>query len=315
MKKDIKNLKNEYGIDLFNDFILDNSDTFYFYIDLTLGDILTSPIQKINNYFPHNIQLDKHNIESIFLNINTVAEEVELQGYNRYVQKQKDLITSVIEKKKVKINLPLIYINDIFFLEINLKYFEDKNLVIGLMRDNTEDRLIVEQLLRSSNKDFLTGLFNRNTCTYHLKSISQENESSYIFMADLNSFKLVNDVYGHHKGDEVLKEFAERLMKIPNDQIIFYRLAGDEFIAQVKNMTFEEIIELANKINECAVYTSFEDMKVSASVGIIKYQEGMTDVEILRYVDFAMYEAKRQRKHCYAYLSYEELKNIESRLK
>lgn len=307
-------LKEKYNIDIFTDFILHNDDTFYFYLDLNEDTLFNAQFHQIKGDFPIALKTEnKLNLNEMFNHINKRCERIEVWGEEKFLASLHSDLNKVFEGEKARVVFPLKIDNNPYFLEVKILYFKESNIVVGTFLDVTEESKISEELYVKSYKDILTGLFNRNTCMFHLRTIPK-NSNKHIIMIDLNSFKLVNDIYGHNKGDEVLHNFGQNLKNLANEKIIFYRLAGDEFICQTTDMSLKEVIELSKQINECAKNTSFLDMKISASIGIIKVEDDMDESDILRYVDFAMYEAKRTPNKFYSYLDRAELKLIEKRL-
>ncbi|MBQ7219340.1 MAG: GGDEF domain-containing protein [Ruminococcus sp.] len=119
-----------------------------------------------------------------------------------------------------------------------VNYIKEKNKAIGL---NKSLELI-------ANHDSTTRLQNRyalNQCVndYVGKDIC-------VAMGDINSFKAVNDTYGHPAGDDVLKRFSEILLRFFKDEEI-YRYGGDEFLIVVSGNDIETFEEKFKKINEC----------------------------------------------------------------
>ena len=93
-----------------------------------------------------------------------------------------------------------------------------------------------------ANIDFLTKLYNRSYCLESIDELIKDNRKFSIFNIDLNKFKIVNDVYGHHIGDIVLEEVGKRFKSLQKEDLFFTRFGGDEFIG-----IFQSVDE--NKIN------------------------------------------------------------------
>jgi len=91
-----------------------------------------------------------------------------------------------------------------------------------------------QEINEMSIKDHLTGLFNKryfDTYVAHEYSkIKRSNSSLVIMMIDINCFKIINDEFGHLKGDYVLKECADILTKSTRESDVVFRVGGDEFI-------------------------------------------------------------------------------------
>lgn len=313
MKKKFAFLQEEFGIDFFKDFILHDDRNFYFYLNLSNGNALDTPICPIQDNFLAGILPETKQLNFSFLleNLNTKSEKIELVGLEKFKVEMNKYINSKLEEKQEFV-IPLFFSKSVF-LETRLLYVAHKNIVLGSFRDCTKEQNLFEALYVKSYKDSLTGLFNRNTCLMHLDSLDKNATNIHVLMIDLNRFKDVNDFYGHDEGDRVLNEFGKNIMKIIDGKTIFYRLAGDEFICQAKDYTDKSIKELAIKINKAANDIKLPKMAMGASVGIIKYNGTMNTSNLLRIADRAMYKAKNSKKYCYAYPSESQIAKWEQK--
>ncbi len=146
-------------------------------------------------------------------------------------------------------------------------------------------------------KDSLTGCYTRRYVFSMLEKKVEQDLPFTVFMIDLNKFKNINDLQGHHVGDVVLKEVGHRFDKLKNEKLIFARLGGDEFLAVYLGTQTDKINEIGNKINniikEHISYDNFE-YAISASIGIARFpDDGDSVSDLLSLADFAMYHAKR----------------------
>ena len=124
-------------------------------------------------------------------------------------------------------------------------------------------------------------------------------------MIDLDSFKLVNDIYGHIAGDKILIYFAELIRKIIRENDLAGRMGGDEFIVFLQNVSDEDILKskaeyLNEKILKSARELLGEDMEIplGASIGAIFVpDEGRDFQNLYEKADRALYEVKRRGKH------------------
>ncbi len=150
---------------------------------------------------------------------------------------------------------------------------------------------------RCSSIDDLTKLYSRlYSFEYINKLIEKEREFS-IFYIDLDNFKIVNDVYGHHIGDLVLKEIGRRLKSLENEELLFARLGGDEFIAIYQNIDKNKINDLGqiiDKISREHIVISESAFDISASIGVARFPCDSDNIDdLLKLSDMAMYRAKR----------------------
>lgn len=152
-----------------------------------------------------------------------------------------------------------------------------------------------------SRFDTLTQLPNRrifNETLVDAVSQAQENGGGFsVMLLDLDRFKEVNDTHGHYIGDIVLTTIAQRYLSVISDKNIIARMGGDEFAIIIKQPGTERALQLANKLleqTEAPLHVDSISIDISASIGIACFPEHGNDRgSILKYADYAMYEAKR----------------------
>jgi diguanylate cyclase (GGDEF)-like protein/PAS domain S-box-containing protein len=162
-------------------------------------------------------------------------------------------------------------------------------------RDATEARALHDELQRQATHDALTGLANRVLLHRRLSSSSQRVS---MLLIDLDGFKEINDRHGHHTGDQVLKEVAQRLTGLLGAGELAARLGGDEFAVLLPGTDATAAGRLAERI--AAVVAEPMPiggalLSVGASVGVSAGEPGDGD-GLLREADAAMYERKRERR-------------------
>ena len=169
-----------------------------------------------------------------------------------------------------------------------------------------ETRRLYSDLLRRSEFDSLTDTHNRFSLDKHLDTLIDEaRKAASIFgfiYIDLDEFKQINDVYGHHVGDRYLQEVAVRMKRQLRSHDLLARQGGDEFAALVPQVrTRAEVEEIASRLehslDEPFHIEGFTVMG-SASIGIALYPEnGETRDALLNSADAAMYRAKHSGRH------------------
>jgi len=111
-----------------------------------------------------------------------------------------------------------------------------------------------ERLLRISQTDGLTGLFNRRHIEEELQHMYQHSarlaEPLSVVMVDLDKFKSVNDTYGHQAGDEVLRQLAEILTKAIREIDRVGRYGGEEFMLLLPGTMAEEAVTFAERVRQ-----------------------------------------------------------------
>ncbi|MBF0266617.1 MAG: GGDEF domain-containing protein [Gammaproteobacteria bacterium] len=152
-----------------------------------------------------------------------------------------------------------------------------------------------------ANYDHLTGLpslrLTRERLNHAIKQAFRNNSKVAIMFMDLNSFKPVNDQFGHGIGDLVLIEIGQRLSKSLRESDTIGRIGGDEFIFIFENTNdLNQIQNIGSKIldNVCKPMM-FDDINVcvGASIGVAFYPDnGLNETDLLKAADQAMYSAK-----------------------
>lgn len=189
--------------------------------------------------------------------------------------------------------------------------------------DITERKKINNIIWRQANYDTLTELPNRHQFQQCLEqemhvSLTKEQEFALLFI-DLDHFKDVNDSMGHHTGDVLLQEVAQRLRNCIRKSDTVARLGGDEFTIILSNMTNQnEIDTIAENIIaslDAPFILNSTQITISGSIGITRYPKDATTVEgLLKNADQAMYVAKDAGRNCYHYFSIEMEMKLKKRM-
>lgn len=172
--------------------------------------------------------------------------------------------------------------------------------VYALKHDMTHVKEVEEQLTRLARIDSLTGLANRRsfneTLQQALARASRHGQPLALAYLDVDHFKRINDSHGHGVGDEVLKEFGERLRASVRVSDTPARLSGDEFVVILEEVrTVEEAEQVAAKIvgaMRLPFATSAGLVAVTASVGIALSHPGQDEEALLAAADHALYAVK-----------------------
>jgi diguanylate cyclase (GGDEF)-like protein len=141
--------------------------------------------------------------------------------------------------------------------------------------------------------DELTGIANRRSLIAKLAEV--ENDTSYcMLLMDLDSFKEINDLFGHDAGDSVLIEVARRFEQVLPNNAFLARLGGDEFGVLVQT-DFQHASELSKRLElslASPIYVHQTPRYLSVSIGVAERTAG---VDLIRAADEAMYIAKGAR--------------------
>ena len=161
--------------------------------------------------------------------------------------------------------------------------------------------MLHQRIEREARLDGLTGLPNRvsfEKSLEHAAANRRQGQMLFVVMLDLDRFKEVNDTLGHHAGDQLLIEAAERMRILLAQGDVLARLAGDEFAIVGQRRTREEMLEFAwacvRDVGQPITLDGLE-IVVTASAGLAVVDEDVEDGAPLRYADIAMFNAKTQR--------------------
>jgi diguanylate cyclase (GGDEF)-like protein len=119
-------------------------------------------------------------------------------------------------------------------------------------------------------------------------------------MLDIDHFKLVNDTYGHRRGDYALKTLAEVVLKSKRNADVLARIGGEEFIILLPDTGLSDAERLAERVRKNVEDFSFEEIgKMTVSLGVTEFTQTDNHESILKRVDSALYLAKENgRNRC-----------------
>lgn len=174
------------------------------------------------------------------------------------------------------------------------EFEENSERLMLILTDITEKRKVEDQVLFLSFHDKLTKLFNRAYVESIIAQLQIESNLPFsIVMADLNALKLVNDVFGHEKGDQLIVQAAQVFLKCCRKSDIIARWGGDEFLILLPGANQEVCTRICNNITAMFDALSVDQLGLSASLGGATIENWDTDFESLICVaDHVMYSNK-----------------------
>lgn len=172
---------------------------------------------------------------------------------------------------------------------------EKRNLIISSIHSWNE----MKQKLR---KDSLTGLYNRQALEEFFKEpveyMIAEKSPSFLAIWDIDSFKKLNDTYGHLQGDAVLR-YVGACCRAWEDWMVCFRYGGDEFCAVIfdsqRNMVTEQLREFQSNLR-AYMSSGGERIPISISIGVTEFKEQQGLESMLERADQALYRAKNEKK-------------------
>ena len=176
--------------------------------------------------------------------------------------------------------------------------------IIGIITDIHDQKQEILKSRQEAALDPLTGLFNRRECIRCIENYISVTDALFAFiLIDVDDFKMINDVYGHSKGDHTLRKMSEELTSVIRKNDIIARIGGDEFVICLMDLPNTQVaIDKAERIQDIFGERLKEvfGFKINCSIGISFYpKDGLDFTSLLECADIALYEAKKDGKGRY----------------
>lgn len=159
---------------------------------------------------------------------------------------------------------------------------------------------LIPQLEKISNRDFLTGLFNRNNFEEIIQlEIKKSIRFKYpinILIIDIDDFKRINDNYGHLSGDAVLKDLSKVLRSSVRETDYICRWGGEEFVVMLPKCDLDDAQSIAEKLILNTRKKAFKPTKITVSIGIAQLKDNENITSWFIRADEALLKAKRTGK-------------------
>ncbi|WP_456402608.1 diguanylate cyclase [Hydrogenimonas sp.] len=188
--------------------------------------------------------------------------------------------------------------------------FKKEETVLRYYLENSkpviESKLLMQKLEEKSLRDGLTGLYNRKFLEEMIDKINKQSDRHMtrygVLMIDIDSFKMINDTYGHDVGDTFIKLLVETINHETRSSDIAARYGGEEFVILLHEATPEGALKVAEKIREIfskiTVPVGGKKITSTASIGISFYPECTRNLrEAIKFADIALYKAKKSGKN------------------
>ena len=187
-------------------------------------------------------------------------------------------------------------------------------ILVAVARDITERKDAEQRLMKLAHFDTLTGLPNRSqfyaSLTHSLAQAAEHQWAVAVLFMDIDRFKNINDTLGHTIGDDLLRQFASRLVDCLRVRDTIGRFGGDEFAAiLVLPEGAQHAVGVVDKIRE-AMRKPFDlqghEVTVTVSIGISVYPDDAVDADtLIQYADTAMYRAKEAGRDAFRFFTAE----------
>ena len=176
-----------------------------------------------------------------------------------------------------------------------------------ILHDVTEQKAMEKKLRQMATTDSLTGIYNRG---WYLSLTSEEIKRSKrsglplsLILVDIDNFKRINDTYGHHVGDSVIKKACAVFQEQLREYDILGRLGGEEFGITMIDCDLQKAANIADRlrtvVSSSSMQISSAVLEFTISLGVAEYRALDQNVgSVLRRADHALYEAKNNGRNC-----------------
>ncbi|MFE6168820.1 GGDEF domain-containing protein [Viridibacillus arvi] len=228
---------------------------------------------------------------------NLIADKVSLMSM---------MAIPIIIREKVHGFSIVLHNNPYFFS------FDSFKLMQSLIRHSSlaiSNTILRDQLQEMVDRDHLTKLFARKYLDRYVEMSMDKDEGGVFILLDIDNFKMINDTYGHQKGDAILVTIAQHLIDTVEGQGICARWGGEEIAIYLPNQTLLASIDLVDKI-----VTSVPEVttpSVTVSSGVAAWQKNLNHNfhNVFQNADIALYEAKNNGKNQFRLFEMDDVTN------
>ena len=285
-KAELKSLINDMCSTL-NDLVDNNEDV----TKENISDFLLSSASLISG-------LSQNKLEQEFKKISNECLISYKQTNSKFSELSQIHADALIECTGV--NIDIIKLKD-RFSEIQTHMLDEVNRTNSVITELTQQVQVLEE---KSTIDSLTKVYNRgalSTYLIDLCSITTLNYETYMLILDIDDFKKINDSFGHVAGDKILIFISNVLKKTLRDGDKIFRYGGEEFIIILNKIDENYSNKIGNRIlksiSENNLIYKGEDITVTASIGVTKFQLDDTPDSFITRADKALYISKNNGKN------------------
>ncbi len=199
-----------------------------------------------------------------------------------------------IEEIQVQTDIGLRWF-ELFSYPLYEKGFEEPTGVVEFVRDITDKKQAEERIRYLSFHDTLTGLYNRAYFEEEFKRLDVVRQHPIsLVIVDIDGLKLLNDLYGHKEGDNLIVKAADVLEKVFRREDIISRWGGDEFAILLPQTDLKTAEKIAERIKDEKICTNNNQTTLSVGVAT-KESKQQTKAEVFSQADRNMYMHKRSK--------------------
>jgi diguanylate cyclase (GGDEF)-like protein/PAS domain S-box-containing protein len=168
---------------------------------------------------------------------------------------------------------------------------------------NEELRKAWVELAKSAETDYLTKSYNRRKfdeiVIVEMNRTSRYDTPLSLLMFDIDHFKLANDRYGHHAGDNLLVELVQFIKDHTRKPDILVRWGGEEFLLLTPGIALPQAVQLAEKLRGLIAAHVFSVLgTITISIGVTQYMSFDSSDSMVKRADDALYQAKANGRNC-----------------
>ena len=245
--------------------------------------------------------------DGLYLRVNPAWQKIlgyapyEVEGKNssHFLHPDDRINNRTLAKQLEETHQVISFINRYRHADGTYRYIEwdsqrDGNKIYSVARDITERNKKEEKIEYLSFHDMLTGLYNRRFLEEEAKRLDVPRNLPFtVIMGDVNRLKLVNDAFGHEKGDELIVKAAESIKSSCRPEDLIARWGGDEFIIFLPKTSKEDAQKIVERIHLTTASKSVNSISVSIAFGVATnafLSETLADT--MRLAEDAMYKSK-----------------------
>ena len=267
----------------------------------------------------YNRQLELQDINTHFLKMNKAGKKDDLIGINLHglsnpqvIKAHQDVFTGKTGQYRGPFEV-LETNNDLYVNLSTVPMLDVDGKVAGgitIVNDITNEITAKEEMIRNAYYDMLTRIPNRTLLMDKLKEFLSERttqqEYAALLFLDIDNFKKINETYGHHAGDHLLKQIVHRIEGLLEKEELFARVSGNKFVILIPTLDIdqrhsrtmtERYIEKLNRHFLQPLNIADEEYYLTFTIGAVLFKNSDAGAyDILKRAETAMYEAKKSAK-------------------
>jgi len=266
----------------------------------------------------YNTDLELQDVNTHFLQMNKADNKERLAGTSLHSFSNHNIIQAhqkVFEGQTGKYRGPYeaFHSNELLYVNLStVPMLDSEGKVAGgitIINDITNEITAKEEMVRNAYYDMLTNIPNRTLLMDRLKEFLDQcdyEKYAVLLFLDIDHFKKVNETYGHHVGDHLLKQVVQRIKGVIGNKEIFARISGNKFVIllpeldadkEASQRLAQEYIEKINKHFMQPLNVVDEEYHLTFTIGAVLFKDNhATAYDLLKRAETAMYEAKRSAR-------------------